>query len=48
MKNTCVYDCTIIEFDKHHHEKGNITVVDFCFLFFFVFLRSLYLYDIFG
>ena len=28
MKNTCVYDCTIIELDKHHHEKGNITVVE--------------------
>ena len=25
MKNTCVYDCTIIELDKNHHEKGNIT-----------------------
>jgi len=23
-KRTTVYDCSIIELDKHHHEKGNI------------------------
>lgn len=28
MKDTCVYDCTIVELDKHHHTKGNITVVE--------------------
>ena len=28
MKQSSVYDCTMIELDKHHHEKGNITVVE--------------------
>ena len=28
MKQTTVYDCTIIELDKHHHQKGNISVVE--------------------
>ena len=28
MKKNSVYDCSIIELDKHHHEKGNITVVE--------------------
>ena len=28
MKKSSVYDCTIIELDKHHHEKGNISVVE--------------------
>ena len=46
MKNTCVYDCTIIELDKHHHEKGNITVVDNSFTVPFDIQRTYYLYDI--
>lgn len=25
---TTVYDCSLIELSKHHHEKGNITVVE--------------------
>ena len=28
MKKNTVYNCSIIEMDKHHHEKGNITVVE--------------------
>lgn len=28
MKESTVYDCSIIELDKHTHEKGNITVVE--------------------
>lgn len=28
MKDTCIYDCTMVELDKHHHIKGNITVVE--------------------
>ena len=28
MRSTSVYDCSIIEIDKHHHEKGNISVVE--------------------
>mgnify|MGYP002088871249 CR=1 FL=1 len=27
-KNSTVYDCTIIELDKHHRDEGNITVVE--------------------
>ena len=46
MKNTCVYDCTIIELDKHHHEKGNITVVENSFTVPFDIQRTYYLYDI--
>ena len=46
MKNTCVYDCTIIELDKHHHEKGNMTVVENSFTVPFDIQRTYYLYDI--
>ena len=46
MKNACVYDCTIIELDKHHHEKGNITVVENSFTVPFDIQRTYYLYDI--
>ena len=46
MKNTCVYDCTIIELDKHHHEKGNITVVENSFTVPIDIQRTYYLYDI--
>ena len=46
MKNTCVYDCRIIELDKHHHEKGNITVVENSFTVPFDIQRTYYLYDI--
>lgn len=46
MKNTCVYNCTIIELDKHHHEKGNITVVENSFTVPFDIQRTYYLYDI--
>ncbi|EXZ97653.1 FdtA/QdtA family cupin domain-containing protein [Bacteroides fragilis] len=46
MKDTCVYDCTIIELDKHHHEKGNITVVENSLTIPFEIHRTYYLYDI--
>lgn len=26
--NSTIYDCTIVELDKHSHKKGNITVVE--------------------
>lgn len=45
-KYTCVYDCTIIELDKHHHEKGNITVVENSTTIPFEVKRSYYLYDV--
>ncbi|WP_431425539.1 sugar 3,4-ketoisomerase [Bacteroides hominis] len=46
MKDTCVYDCTIVELDKHHHTKGNITVVENNQTIPFDIQRIYYLYDI--
>lgn len=46
MKQTGVYDCTIIELDKHHHKKGNITVVENNETVPFDVKRTYYLYDI--
>lgn len=45
-KYTSVYDCTIIELDKHHHEKGNITVVENSATIPFEVKRTYYLYDV--
>ena len=28
MNKSTIYDCSIIEIDKHHHEKGNISVIE--------------------
>lgn len=49
--NNCVkgsvYDCSIIEFDKHHSDrKGNLTVVENCKSVPFDVKRTYYLYDI--
>lgn len=46
MKNSNIYDCTIIELDKHHHEKGNITVVENNDTVPFDVKRVYYLYDV--
>lgn len=46
MKQTSVYDCTIIELDKHHHEKGNISVVENGKTIPFDVKRAYYLYDV--
>ncbi|MCE9189657.1 FdtA/QdtA family cupin domain-containing protein [Bacteroides fragilis] len=46
MKDTCVYDCTIVGLDKHHHTKGNITVVENNQTIPFDIQRIYYLYDI--
>lgn len=46
MNSNSVYDCTIIELDKHHHEKGNITVVENSATIPFEVKRSYYLYDV--
>lgn len=45
-KTSTVYDCTIIELDKHAHEKGNITVVENGVDVPFDIQRAYYLYDI--
>lgn len=46
MKTNSVYDCTILELDKHHHEKGNITVVENGTTVPFDVKRTYYLYDV--
>lgn len=45
-KTSTVYDCTMIELDKHHHEKGNITVVENSHDVPFDVKRVYYLYDV--
>lgn len=45
MRST-VYNCSIIELPKHHHEKGNITVVENNQTVPFEVKRTYYLYDI--
>lgn len=47
MRTSNVYDCTIIELDKHHSDrKGNITVVENGMTIPFEIKRAYYLYDI--
>jgi len=46
MNTSSVYDCTIIELDKHHHEKGNITVVENEETVPFSVKRTYFLYDV--
>lgn len=47
MKETNVYQCSIIRMDKHHSErKGNITVVENNIVIPFDIKRIYYLYDI--
>lgn len=47
MAKFSVYDCTIIELDKHHSDrKGNITVVQNGFTVPFDVKRVYYLYDV--
>lgn len=47
MNKSSVYDCTIIELDKHHSDrKGNITVVENNKDIPFEVRRSYYLYDV--
>jgi len=46
MKKTTVYNCSMIELDKHHDVKGNITVVENGKTIPFDVKRSYYLYDV--
>ncbi len=46
MKKSTVYDCSIIEIDKHHHEKGNISVIENGKTVPFEVKRVYYLYDV--
>jgi hypothetical protein len=44
-KNT-IYNCSIIEMDKHHHDTGNITVIENNKTIPFKIKRAYYLYDV--
>lgn len=46
MKKTSVFDCSMLEIDKHHNEKGNISVVENDKTIPFSVKRVYYLYDI--
>ncbi|MBI5538882.1 MAG: WxcM-like domain-containing protein [Bacteroidia bacterium] len=46
MKRSTVYDCTIIEIDKHQHDKGNISVIENGVTVPFDVKRVYYLYDV--
>ena len=46
MNNSSVDDCYILELDKHHSNKGNITVVENNATIPFDVKRSYYLYDV--
>lgn len=47
MEKSSVYDCTIIELDKHHsNRKGNLTVVENQRTIPFDVKRAYYLYDV--
>jgi len=46
MRNSSVYDCTIIELNKHHALEGNISVVENFNDVPFEIKRTYYLYDV--
>jgi hypothetical protein len=46
IKKSTVYDCSIIEIDKHHSDLGNITVIESQATIPFEVNRIYYLYDI--
>mgnify|MGYP000091970787 CR=1 FL=1 len=46
MMTSTVYDCSMIELDKHHDERGNISVVENSKTIPFDLKRIYYLYDI--
>jgi hypothetical protein len=46
IRKSTVYDCSMIEIDKHHHEKGNISVVENAKTIPFGVQRTYYLYDV--
>ena len=46
MKRTTVFDCSVIEIDKHLHEKGNLSVVEIGITAPFQAKRVFYLYDV--
>jgi hypothetical protein len=46
MRESTVYQCSVIEIDKHHHQKGNISVIENGITVPFDVKRAYYLYDV--
>ena len=46
IRKSTVYDCSMIEIDKHHHNKGNISVIENNSTVPFGVHRAYYLYDV--
>jgi len=46
MMKSSVYNCSIIELDRHHRPQGNISVVENCRTLPFEIKRVYYLYDV--
>ena len=46
MRDSKVYQCSVIEIDKHHHHKGNISVIENRITIPFDVKRAYYLYDV--
>ena len=47
IQNSCVFDCQIIEYSKHHSDrKGNLSVIEVCNTVPFDIKRVYYLYDV--
>lgn len=46
MADSTIYNCSIIELNKHHHVKGNLTVVENNITVPFEVKRVYYLYDV--
>nr|WP_199079364.1 FdtA/QdtA family cupin domain-containing protein [Pedobacter sp. ASV19] len=46
MRETTVYDCTLVELPKNHFDRGNITAVNECLEVPFDIQRVYYLYDV--
>lgn len=46
MRESTVYQCSVIEIDKHQHQKGNISVIENGITIPFDVKRAYYLYDV--
>lgn len=46
MVNSTIYNCSLLELNKHHHIKGNLTVVENNITVPFEVKRIYYLYDV--
>lgn len=44
--NSNIYNCNVIELNKHHHEGGNLTIVENSGTIPFIVKRAYYLYDV--